>query len=37
MWRAGQRFTDTAHGVTIAVESETATGFVVTISLGSPH
>lgn len=36
-WTVGQRFTDAAHGITIAVDAETETGFVVTISLGSPR
>jgi hypothetical protein len=35
MWRAGQRFTDAAHGITITVDTETATGFIVTITLES--
>ena len=34
MWRAGQRFTDAARGITIVVEAETEAGFVVTISVG---
>jgi len=33
MWRAGQRFTDAAHGITITVDAETTTGFVVTITV----
>jgi len=33
MWRAGQRFANAAHGITIAVDAETATGFVVTITV----
>jgi hypothetical protein len=37
MWQVGQHFTDAAHGITIAVDAETASGFVVTISLGSPR
>ena len=37
MWQVGQRFTDAAHDITIAVDAETATGFVVTVSVGSPR
>jgi len=34
MWQIGQRFTDAAHGITIAVDAETETGFVITIVVG---
>lgn len=33
MWQVGQTFANATHGVTITVEAETATGFVVTIAL----
>ncbi|MEJ5198643.1 MAG: hypothetical protein WHX53_06945, partial [Anaerolineae bacterium] len=33
MWQVGQTFVNATHGVTITVEAETATGFVVTIAL----
>jgi hypothetical protein len=32
MWKPGQTFTDEAHGITISVDAETETGFVVTVS-----
>jgi hypothetical protein len=35
MWQAGQRFTDEAHGIAISVDAETASGFVVTLSITS--
>ncbi|MBM4456187.1 MAG: hypothetical protein FJ011_00245 [Chloroflexi bacterium] len=35
MWKVGQRFTDKAHGITIAVDAETESGFVVTIVTSS--
>jgi hypothetical protein len=34
-WQAGQRFSDEAHGIAISVDAETATGFVVTLSINS--
>lgn len=33
IWRAGESFVDSANGITVSVEAETATGFVVTIDL----
>ena len=34
-WQVGQRFNDEAHGIAISVDAETATGFVVTLSINS--
>jgi hypothetical protein len=31
MWKVGQQFRDAAHGITVLVDAETETGFVVTI------
>jgi len=36
MWLPGEAFGDAANGVTVCVNSATATGFVVTIGLGLP-
>ena len=32
-WQVGQRFDDVAHGIVISIDAETATGFVVTLSV----
>ena len=32
VWTVGRRFVDAEHGIEIAVDAETATGFVVAIS-----
>jgi hypothetical protein len=35
MWRPGETSTDEASGITIAVDSATANGFVITINNGN--
>ncbi|MCU0501124.1 MAG: hypothetical protein MUC51_05050, partial [Anaerolineae bacterium] len=34
-WQVGQRFSDDAHSIAILVDAETATGFIVTVSIDS--
>jgi len=36
MWRVGETFTDAANQVSLRVDGQTATGFTVTITRGSP-
>jgi hypothetical protein len=35
VWNVGQVFSDKTHGISVAVDAETETGFVVTISTGT--
>lgn len=36
MWRVGETFTDAAHGISLRVDGQSASGFTVTITGGAP-